>query len=123
MNKKVSLGVTICLMAIAAAIAFTVTMYFSLNIFNSKISNVNEREALYSKLSEIDTLVRSNGLFEIDEDGLMDSIANGYMTGLDDNYARYMTQEEYRSYQMENAGQLVGIGVTVSMDESGYIAV
>ncbi len=123
MNKKVSLGVTICLMAIAAAIAFTVTMYFSLNIFNSKISNVNEREALYSKLSEIDTLVRSNGLFEIDEDGLMDSIANGYMTGLDDDYARYMTQEEYRSYQMENAGQLVGIGVTVSMDESGYISV
>ena len=34
-----------------------------------------------------------------------------------------MNQEEYQQYQMDNAGQLVGIGVTVQLDESGYILV
>ena len=59
MNKKISLGVAICFMAIAAAITFTITMFFSLNVFNSKIANVDEREHLYKKLSEIDTYVRN----------------------------------------------------------------
>ncbi len=123
MNKKVSLGAAICFMAIAAAVTFTITMYFSLNIFNSKIANVAERDEFYDKLAEIDTIVRNNYLEDIDEDELMDSVADGYMAGLDDPYSRYMNQEEYQQYQMDNAGQLVGIGVTVQLDESGYILV
>ncbi len=123
MNKKVSLGAAICFMAIAAAVTFTITMYFSLNIFNSKIANVTERDNFYDKIEEIDTIVRNNFLDPIDEDQLMDSVADGYMAGLDDPYARYMNQEEYKAYQMDNAGELVGIGVTVRMDDSGYILV
>ncbi|MGI5854845.1 MAG: S41 family peptidase [Candidatus Merdivicinus sp.] len=123
MNKKVSLGAAICFMAIAAAVTFTITMYFSLNIFNSKIANVTERDDFYDKIAEIDTIVRNNFLEDIDEEQLLDSVADGYMAGLNDPYTRYMNQEEYKAYQMDNAGQLVGIGVTVQMDESGYILV
>ena len=83
MNKKVSLGAAICFMAIAAAVTFTITMYFSLNIFNSKIANVAERDEFYDKLAEIDTIVRNNYLEDIDEDELMDSVADGYMATLD----------------------------------------
>ena len=123
MNKKVSLGAAICFMAIAAAVTFTITMYFSLNIFNSKIANVTERDDFYDKIAEIDTIVQNNFLEDIDEEQLLDSVADGYMAGLNDPYTRYMNQEEYKAYQMDNAGQLVGIGVTVQMDESGYILV
>ncbi len=123
MNKKVSLGAAICFMAIAAAVTFTITMYFSLNIFNSKIANVTERDNFYDKIAEIDTIVRNNFLEDIDEDRLMDHVADGYMAGLDDPYTYYMNQEEYKAYQMDNAGELVGIGVTVIQDESGYILV
>lgn len=123
MNKKVSLGAAICFMAIAAAVTFTITMYFSLNIFNSKIANVTERDNFYDKIAEIDTIVRNNFLEDIDEDRLMDYVADGYMAGLDDPYTYYMNQEEYKAYQMDNAGELVGIGVTVIQDESGYILV
>ncbi len=123
MNKKVSLGAAICFMAIAAAITFTITMSFSREIFNKKIANVEERAEIYEKISEIDQIVRSNALEKIDEDALMNSVADGYMAGLDDKYARYMSQEEYRQYQMDNAGELTGIGVTVLQDESGYILV
>ncbi len=123
MNKKISLGAAICFMAIAAAIAFTVTMAYARNIFNERIANVEERAEVYQKLSEIDQIVRNSYLNEIDEDELMNSIADGYMAGLNDDYAYYMDQEEYREYQMENAGELIGIGVTVTQDESGYIRV
>ena len=123
MNKKISLGAAICFMAIAAAITFTITMTFSKNIFNSLVANVDERADVYEKLAEIDQIVRNNALEEIDEEELMNSIADGYMAGLDDNYAYYMDQDEYQSYQMDNAGELIGIGITVSLDESGYLLV
>ena len=123
MNKKISLGAAICFMAIAAAASFVITMYYSLNIFNSKMANVTEREELYSKLAEIDKLVRSNFLGDIDEEALKDSIADGYIKGLGDPYSVYMTQEEYRQYQQRNAGELIGIGVSAMLDNSGYLLV
>ncbi len=123
MNKKISLGVAICFMAIAAAITFTITMFFSLNVFNSKIANVDEREHLYKKLSEIDTYVRNQYLGDIDEENLLNYVARGYMVGIDDKYAAYMTQEEYKYYQQENEGTLVGIGTTARKDDSGYILI
>lgn len=123
MNKKISLGVTICFMAIAAAITFTITMFFSLNVFNNKIANVDEREHLYKKLAEIDTYVRNQYLGDIDEEQLLDYVARGYMVGINDKYAAYMTQEEYKYYQQENEGTLVGIGTTARKDDSGYILI
>ena len=99
MNKKVSLGAAICFMAIAAAITFTITMSFAKNIFNSKIANVDERANVYEKLAEIDQIVRNNALEDIDEDALMNAIADGYMAGLNDDYAYYMDQDEYQNYQ------------------------
>ena len=123
MNKKISLGVAICFMAIAAAITFTITMFFSLNVFNNKIANVDEREHLYKKLSEIDTYVRNQYLGDIDEEELLDYVARGYMVGINDKYAAYMTQEEYKYYQQENEGTLVGIGTTARKDDSGYILI
>lgn len=123
MNKKISLGAAICFMAIAAAATFIITMYYALNIFNSKVANVAEREELYSKLSEIDKVVRNNYLGDIDEEALMDSVAEGYMDGLGDTYSIYMTQEEYKQYQQQNAGELIGIGVSAMLDDSGYLLV
>ena len=123
MNKKISLGAAICFMAIAAAISFIVTMYYSLNIFNSKVANVSEREEQYAKLAEIDTIIRNNYLGEIDEEALMDSLADGYVDGLEDKYSVYMNQEEYKQYQQQNAGELIGIGVTATLDDSGYLEV
>ena len=121
MNKKISLGAAICFMAIAAAATFIITMYYALNIFNGKVANVAEREEMYSKLSEIDKVVRSSYLWDVDEEALMDSIADGYMDGLGDVYSRYMTQEEYKQYQQQNAGELIGIGVSAMLDDSGYL--
>ncbi len=123
MNKKVSLGTAVTLMAIAAALAVAITMVYSIRTFNDKLYNIKEREATYEKLSQIDKIVRSEYYGNIDEKYLMDSIARGYIQGISDRYALYLTAEQYQQ-QLENVeGKKVGIGIDTVCDTSGYMLV
>ena len=117
MNKKISLGAAIAFMAVVASITFVVTMLFSQGVFNKMISNVSQREDLYKKVQEIDKLVRNNYLFEIDEDELKNGLASGIIAGLDDPYAEYLDKEAYERDLLQKKGELVGIGVQVSVDK------
>ena len=105
MNKKISLGAAIAFMAVVASITFVITMLFSQGVFNKMISNVSQRESMYEKIQEIDKLVRNNYLFELDEDALKDEMASGLINGLEDPYAAYLDQEEYRLYPAKKAGR------------------
>ena len=123
MNKKISLGATITLMIMAAAVTFSITMIYYMDVFNGKVYNLKERETMYSKLSELDRIVRANYIGEIDEDALNEALADGYIVGSGDKYARYFTPEEYESYMVDLEGRVVGIGVSAQQDPSGYILV
>lgn len=123
MNKKISLGTAVTIVAIVAAITFSVTMVFSMKTFNSKVSNLREREELYSKLAEIDGLIRDIYIGDVDQDVLLDSIANGYIAGIGDKYAKYLTAAEYNEMKRNNEGNTIGIGLEAAKDESGYIKV
>lgn len=123
MNKKISLGLAISLIAIAAAVTFILTSFFSLQSFNSKVVDVNEKAKKYSSLQTLDSYVRERYFGEIDEDTLTEGILKGYVNGLDDKYSRYLTAEEYQREQSDNSGELVGLGLTLIEDESGYIRI
>ncbi len=123
MNRKISLGLAISLIAIASAVTFIFTSFFSLQSFNEKVVDVNEKSQKYSALQTLDSYVRENYYGDIDEDALTDGILKGYVDGLDDDYSRYLTAEEYRIESSKDAGELVGIGLTLTEDESGYIRV
>ncbi len=123
MNKKISLGLAISLMAIASAVTFILTSFFSLQSFNKKVVDVNEKAKKYSSLQTLDSYVRENYLGEIDEEQLGDGILKGYVSGLGDKYSRYLTAEEFQEEQSEDSGELVGLGLTLTEDESGYIRI
>lgn len=123
MNKKISLGSAISFMAIAVAVTFTATMLFSMFIFNNRIANVNTKQQIYNKISEIDNLVRQNLKGKIDDTKLNDALSAGFLNGIGDDYARYYSSEEYDKEQRLNDGKLVGIGVLGAADESGYIKI
>ena len=124
MNKKISLGAAIAFMAVVASITFVITMLFSQGVFNRMISNVSQREEMYQKVQEIDRLVRNNYLFDLDEEVYQDGLAAGLISGLNDPYAEYLDKEAYERDQMEREGELVGIGVAVSVDAaSGYMTI
>ncbi|MBQ3530988.1 MAG: PDZ domain-containing protein [Oscillospiraceae bacterium] len=123
MGKKISLGTAVTLVLIAVAITFTFTMVLALNNFNEKVSSITERENMYAKFTEIDNYVRYNHHEHIDEPALMDAVAKGYLSGINDPYAKYMNPAEYAAF-LEASGKTVsGVGISVSMDSDGYMLV
>ena len=123
MNKKISLGLAIALMAISAAITFILTSFFSLQSYNRKVMDVNEKARKYSSLELLDSYVRENYYGKIDENKLSDGILKGYVSGIGDKYSRFLTEDEYITEQNNNSGNVVGLGFTLSEDESGYICI
>lgn len=123
MNKKISLGITIGLMALAAAVTFIITYNFSLSVFNSKVKSVSEKESIYAKLSEMDKYVRANFISDIDEDSLTNSIMSGYASGLNDRYAQYYSAEEYAQQTQKESGIAIGLGFNWDKEESGYVKI
>ena len=121
MSKKISLGVAFTIALVAMAVTFSLTMVISMNMFNSTVSSVKDKERQYNKLSEIDRFVRANEYFDINEDTLNDTIAAGYMLGISDKYARYYSARAFSEMQAVQSGNLTGIGVAVVNDpSSGY---
>lgn len=123
MNKKIPLGITIGLMAITAAITFIVTSNLSLDLFNQKLKSVSEKQELYSKLSEIDTYIRAHCLGELDEAALIDGMVSGYINGLGDAYAEYITAEESARRAELETGVVVSLGFDYEKGSGGYISV
>ncbi len=124
MSKKIlSLGVALALMLVTAALTFSITMVYSQTQFNQRVYNIKEREAMYSKIAEVDNLIRQNYIGAIDEQKLQDNIAAAFVEGVGDRYGQYLTAETYANYLSSNEGVMVGIGVTVKQADSGYIQV
>ena len=109
--------------AAAAAVTVSLTYVYAMNSFNSKVADVNERQAMYAKLSEIDQKARQEYVGEIDEQALTDAICAGYVAGLGDSGAKYYSAAKYQEYQAGLTGKNVGVGVTTVQDEDGNMEV
>lgn len=123
MNRKVSLGVAISLVAIGCAITFVLTWAVSLNVYNSKIGTSEKYEGMYAKLREIDAAVRTNYIGNYNEDSIENSVISGYVNGLGDKYASYMSSSAYYEIQQTNNGVIHGAGFEVEDDGSGYLKI
>lgn len=121
MSKQVNLAVAATVTLIAMAVTFSITMVVSMDMFNNIVSGVKNREQMYNKLAEIDRYVRNNEYAEINEDTLNDTIASGYMLGINDPYARYYSAKAYSERMGLENGRLMNVGVSVIKDSSsGY---
>lgn len=123
MNKKISLGVAISLVAIGCAITFVLTWAVSLNIYNSKIGSSEKYEGIYAKLREIDTAVRTHYIGTINDDTLEESVLKGYVNGIGDKYAEYLPANSFYEFQQTTEGVVQGSGIEVAADGSGYLVV
>ena len=119
MNKKISIGATIALMIISIALTISVTMVVAMRIFNSSVNDVTQRRAMYQYVTEIDTAVRPHYLGTIDEEKLRTALAQGYVDGIGDPYAAYLSASEYKAVQQTRSGKLTGYGIELSKTEDG----
>ncbi len=123
MNKKISLGLALSIALIIAAIAVSATYTIAMNSFNNRMSAVIERQDLYEDLSELDSQARLSLLYAIDEQKLNESLMSGYVSGLGDPDAQYLTKEEYSKYSSHMIGTDYGIGIDISQNADGNIIV
>ena len=122
MNKKISLGIAISLIAIACAVTFVVTMTVSLNLYNDKIAGVQQREEINTRIQEIDSFVRNYSLYTIDDTSIKTGIYEGFLDGISDKYSGYYTTDEYYYKNMLDSGMLTGLGVETTND-GGYLKI
>lgn len=123
MNKKISLGIAISLVAIGCAITFVLTWTVSLGIYNSKISTSEKYEGVYQKLREIDATVTQNYIGTVNDEQLESSTINGYISGIGDKYAAYIPPSSYYELQQTQAGVILGAGFEAEEDSSGYLKI
>ncbi len=98
-------------MAIAAAITFIISTSYSMSLYNGLVADVQQRAEMYTKLEQIDTYVRAYYDGTINEDELIESLANAYIAVLGSDDAEYFDESEYTLYKEHLSGTHLGIGI------------
>ena len=95
--------------------ALVASMIIIIVINNTESSDLIEN--IETKLKNIQGIIDSDYLGEIDENTVLDSTIKGYVSGLGDEYSEYFTKEELEEYKSDNIeGAYVGIGVYIIQD-------
>lgn len=108
---------TFKLIAVAAASAI-LSSAVTISILYTGLSKYKKSNEELVNYYEVKKYIDDNFYEEIDDTKLMDYALKGLVEGLNDNYAAYMTPNEYKKAMEDTSGSLVGIGVTVQQNEN-----
>ncbi len=120
MGKKISISLTVSLIALTAALTCVLTMSYARRQFNEKISEVDRLSQKYQRLEELDAKVQDEYYTEISADDVTDGMLAGYVRGLGDPYSAYRSAKELSEYEDSNAGVYTGVGISVTKNDEGY---
>lgn len=77
----------------------------------------------HPKLAELSAVIDRYFVDEADHAAMEDAAAAAMVDALGDRWSYYMTAQEYKDYLETMANAYVGIGVTITQREDGYITV
>lgn len=97
-NKKVSLGIGLATLFIVASCVYSLGYKMAMNKFNNMVSYTNEKQKIYSDLSEIDYNMRNEYIGNIDESKILSGISDGYFSALEDDNCKLLNKNEYQEY-------------------------
>ncbi len=123
MNKKISLGAAVTLIIVAIALTISVTVIVAMRYFNLQISSVSQRQQMFEYITEIDKAVRQNYFGDINEETLRASLARGYIDGIQDEYAVYLTAPEYAKETERLSGKWTGLGLRAVEKNDGTVVI
>ena len=99
------------LVAAAAASVTVVAMTF------------NQPAEPYRKLDQLKDLIDLVYVGESDPDAMEDAAAAAMVDSLGDKWSYYMTAQDYSSYIEQMTNSYVGVGMTVQVNEEGYVTI
>ena len=118
MKKRFNVATIVGLMLLAAAVTFTITYLTVERQFQIQLSLEQSRDATLNKLDKVLDTIDSDFVGKYDTNKLIDGAVYGIIAATGDRWSFYMNKEEYAVYQKSVKNEYVGIGVTVSYDES-----
>lgn len=113
MKRKISLSTTVTLVLLTMALTVSLTMLLAMRHFNSQLQLVSQRQKMYSHINDVDKIVREY-YPDLDEALLRQSIAKGYIDGIDDPYAAYFTTERYAEEKLRTEGKANDMGILLA---------
>lgn len=76
-------------------------------------SDTSDLPDYVADLVKLDEVFKAYSYSGYDEEALSEAILKSYIASTGDMYAEYMNAEEYEAYFAENAGEFVGIGISI----------
>lgn len=126
MNKKISIPVAVTIAAVFGAICFSVAYLIATNTISNTVTDLNQRKAMFTKLSEVDLAVRQNYTGTIDEAKLTEALCNGYVSGVNGDEIFYLSAEDFAksSYSKDTSVKIIKLsdGSAVIINQKGTSA-
>ncbi|MGN1126073.1 MAG: hypothetical protein ACI4RI_01400 [Ruminococcus sp.] len=94
-KKGVPLGITIAVSALCGAVAFSGAYIYAMHTFNSKVTDLAEKQAMFTKLYEVDSAIREDYGGEINEEELREALASQYVQSIDKDNIIYVPENKY----------------------------
>lgn len=123
LRKNVPGGVVIAFVCIAGAAAYSLGYMIAMRKFNDVVAYNQERANMYSKLSEIDKMIRQEYIGNVDEKELMSDICEGYVRGLESSSCKYLSPDEYKECMSDKSSDENAVKYEMLHDNVGYIKV
>ena len=120
---RVSLGVFIICILLTALLVFTVTFALYSAYCEKEVQAAYGRFSEFDKLTELAEIYDKTYLYNVDKDLLDEVLTRAYVYGCGDLFSIYYTAEEWAAQQAEASGTSVGVGVYVSITDSGEIQI
>ncbi|MCD7799753.1 MAG: S41 family peptidase [Ruminococcus sp.] len=114
---------SIVLLVCGAILTIMVLNIYSMASYGKSMFSLDSTLKDLKSFFQAETFVESSFYTDYDEEKLLDGAISGYISSLDDKYSRYESSEEYNKAQIKDAGQSIGIGITVKLLDDGYIEV
>ncbi len=120
---RVSLGVLIICILLTALLVFTVTFTLYSAYCEKEVQAAYGRFSEFEKLTELAEIYDKTFLYNVDKDSLDEALTKAYIYGCGDHFSLYYNAEEWAKQQATASGSSVGIGVYVTMTETGEIQI
>ncbi len=118
MTRKISFGITAVLIIFAIVVSSAVTLLVILKTYDSLLVDLPQRAEQYIRLGEIDELIRNSYIGIADDVAIDDSLASGYIRGLNDPYSIYIPEEDMNIFVNNLDGLAEGTGITAYFDNA-----
>ena len=101
---------------IVTAVVTALVTCFLTNVWRD-VWYVQRNGKIVRKIGQVADHLKKDGLYEVDDDKLIDYAALGMTLSVDDPYTNYYTKEQFESYSTNLKNSYIGLGIVLSVDK------